>query len=45
MGEHEITGNHDKSTNARVVTLKAVLVGRDEVAKMGEEIVDTLRVP
>ena len=43
--EDKIAGNHDERVNARVVTLEAVLVGRDKVTKVGEEVVCPLRVP
>ena len=42
--EDKIAGNHDERANARVVTLEAVLVGRDKVTKVGE-VVCPLRVP
>ena len=45
MGKDKITGNHDQSADARVVALETVLVCGDKVAKVGEEVVDTLRVP
>ena len=44
-GKDEVTGNHDQSADARVVTLKAVLVGGDKISKVREEVVCPLRVP
>ena len=43
--EDKVASDHDKSTDAGVVALEAMLVGRDKVTKVGEEVLRPLRVP